>query len=162
MKKLNKKQLQKLRSESKNWTSKEWEEYLQTIEHQRSESLIHPKKYEELKEENPFLFKNHEKNNLNYELILKLKKALETLTFKQKKVIKMLFWDNFTESEIAKKLGKSRSSIRNTKTQGLQRLKLKLGTLSPYIEGKSLFDSLQSLSKINSSNPKKEGESYVA
>ncbi len=166
MEKLNKKQLANLRSESKGWTHNKWEEYLQTLEHQRSESLIHPVKYEELKEENPFLWEDYEKSDENNDLILKLKEAFKNLTFKQKKVLKMLFWDNLIDEEIAEKMGTSRRAIRNIKTQGLQRLKSILVPLSPYIEGGSVSDALKSISKTNSCDsffkPQKEGENYVA
>ncbi len=170
MEKLSKKQLQKLRTKSKNWTSEKWEEYLQTLEVECSETLIHPYKYEELMEENPFLWEDYEKNNSNDEIISHLKKALKTLTPRQKKVIKMLFWDNLTGREIAIKLRRSRRTIRSIKDQGLQKLKKyfcnKVSPLSLYIEGESLSDALKSISKTNSSDSffelKNKGENDVA
>ncbi len=78
----------------------------------------------------------------------------------------MLFWDNLIDEEIAKKMDCSRRTIRDIKTQGLQRIKSKLPPLSPYIEGGSLSDALKSISKTNSIYSffelKNKGESYVA
>ena len=51
---MNQKELRTLRAKSKNWSQEEWERYLQTLEHERSESLI-SYKHETFIEENPFI-----------------------------------------------------------------------------------------------------------
>ena len=136
---MNQKELRALKAQSKKWTPREWEEYLQTLEVERSEMLVHPRRYERLKAKNPFLWEKHKKKENLKELSKTIKKALNKLTPKQRKVIKMIFWERLSEREIAKKLGRSPSAIHERKVLSLQRLKEEIlalnPSMSPYIGG---------------------------
>ena len=134
---MNKKELRTLKAKSKNWSPDKWEKYLQTLEHERSESLMSPKKYEKQKEKNPFLWEDFLPKDKPDDLKQVLKRALNKLTFKQKKVIEMIFFEGLSEGQVAKKLGRSTSTVKSRKRQALQKLKLHfLGSIpptSPYI-----------------------------
>ena len=166
---MNKKQLKALRKESRKWSKEEWEAYLKTIEHERSETLMSPKKLNKLQEKNPFLWDSCMHEDRDTDLNLTLKKALNRLTLQQKKVLKLFFWDNLTEDEIGLKMNRSRSTVRNLKAKGLKALRKNLeakgGTLSPYIEGNFFVRPLNAISKSNGtaiSNHTKKGKKYVA
>lgn len=173
MKELTKKEFRVLRAKSKKWAPREWEDYLQTLEIKRSENLIHPKNYEKLRNKNLFLQESLDKCKERSSLLSQLKRALNKLTFKQKTVIKMIFWEGLSEREIADKLCLSTSSVRDRKVQALQKLKVhflgSIPTASPYIgakkESELFFDALKSISKtqfFESISEPKKGDSHVA
>ena len=126
-----------MRRISKNWSRKDWEEYLKTLEVERSETLVSPQRYDELREGNTFLWKNDSPQTKLYR-INAMREALESLPRTQKGVLKMTFWHGVTEREIAKKFKMSKTWVRKQKIQGLKALKLimmqRMVTTSPYIE----------------------------
>ncbi len=167
---MNKKELEVLRRKSKKWSPQEWESYLKAIEVERSESLISPKKHEKLqKKDNLFLWSDDVSEEKSDEFKVLAKKALNQLTFKQRTVIKMIFWDGLSEKEISKKLCLSTSSVRDRKAQGLQKVRAYfkgfIPTVSPYIGAKKTSNALKPISQASLSHAifaSKKGRHHVA
>lgn len=129
---MNKKELKKLKTASRKWSPAQWETYLESLEHKGSESYIH---YSRL-ENRPYkpLWETSQSKYTHY--IPLLKNAMKRLTPKQRKVIRLTYWEGLSERDIAVKLSLSRSGAKKRKTLALQRLrkefKAKEVTSSPY------------------------------
>lgn len=119
MDKLRAEEKQSLRVASKKWTQDQWEDYLSSLESGRTETLISPTKYNELIESEEWLWKESRgMNKKNIDLSL-----LKKLTFKQQKVIKMIFWGGFSEKEISKKIRVTTSAVHFRKVRALRALR---------------------------------------
>ncbi len=132
-------EIKRIKKESQTWTKEKWEDYLSSLEVERTESLIDPFKLEEFKEEDSlFHFEKDEGDHL--EDVVSLKRALKSLTFKQKSVIQMVFYEGLTEREISKKLNISSSAVNKRKRKAIQSLRRNLTPMgvsaSPIVRGK--------------------------
>ena len=134
---MTKKELRRLRRVSRHWSKEEWKKYLKTLEKGTSESLIHPKRYEKLKNRNIFLWEPHKSRYAPY--IPLLRRALKKLTLKQREAIKLIFWEGLSYRSIASKMNLTPSAIVKEKTLAIQRLRKEFRAYgvyaSPYIVG---------------------------
>ncbi len=132
---MNKKDLRKLRRASKKWNNFKWEEYLKSIEYKPKESFIRPKQLESTFYR-PLWEKSFKTKYRPY--IPLLKRAMKKLTPKQRKTLKLLFWEGLSERALALKLNLSKSGVRKRKDLAIQRLRKEFHdhgvTTSPYVE----------------------------
>lgn len=107
----------------KNWTPADWENYLSEIEVGLKEALISQVTYQRCLEnqtESLFALSEHD---CPKELRDMVRKAMQTLSANQNKIIKLVFWNRLSEREIATQMGISRSSVKTTKARALKKLK---------------------------------------
>jgi RNA polymerase sigma factor (sigma-70 family) len=114
---LSKKELSSLRKESKNWSSKQWEEYLQSIECPRSESLLDPKQYKDLIETTELQYQSTEESDGCLDEILDL------LPKGEKKALELIYWDDLSQREAAKVMGIERANLRSKISRALAKIK---------------------------------------
>ena len=132
IKKMTKNEIRKLnntqiKKKSKHWTRSDWEHYLaRTIDKEMDyrETTVKLKFYNRIKEVRPFPWASQSGSAPEQEELVR--HAINALPNKQKRVIEMFFFEGFTGAEIAKKLKRSRITVRHRKTQGLRGLKCAL------------------------------------
>ncbi len=108
-----------LKSISKSWTRKTWEEYLDYIETPRTESILDEDHYTGLAEKLKYSFEQVDDCDLQGELSL----ALINLTDKQREILEFIFWDGLTTRDIGFKLNISSAAVQKIKDRALISLK---------------------------------------
>jgi DNA-binding CsgD family transcriptional regulator len=109
-----------LKIESKSWSEKTWAEYLKTIETPMSESLI-SNFIHQLDQQTESLF---DRAQIRTDLLLveHVRRGLNSLTAKQRSIVRMVFWENKSEREIASEFRTSRSTVKVQKKRSLLKL----------------------------------------
>lgn len=117
-----------LREISKNWNSETWEQFLvETVEGSNSylrEDLISPYSYNcALEEMNESIWQcsSSPESDDTCELVRRI--CRDGLTPKQQYIIRMIFWDGFSERKIAEVMNISRSTVVVQKKRGLNKIK---------------------------------------
>ena len=114
---------------SKGWNQKTWEEYLSWLELPLRESQLCPEAFQEMAEkmEESVFSLSASKNWLpEQDSKLYAEALLNKLTPKQKTVLKMIFWEEKTEREIAAHLGIARGTVSDIKNRALLKIKSSL------------------------------------
>lgn len=124
-----------LRSVSATWTPKQWEDYLvKNVEGSSSyqrEALVLPEIYDLLCEELPEE-KETEQVHFSEETAASIRKqCCNHLSETQQRIIKLAFWDEQPDQEVADIMGISRSSVRTQKHRAIRKLRRVLGGVSP-------------------------------
>ena len=125
---LNKKRFLKndyqLKKISKDWDEKTWEDYLSSLESERSESLIDPDLYDLLKEEFPCPKYEFIPDSRRTKKLKKLlKNALHRLSEKQQKIIFFIFFEGLSTRETALKMNISHTGVLKLRDRALNSLK---------------------------------------
>ena len=126
----------KLKLISKGWNQKTWEEYLSWFEWPLQESQLSPEVYQEMAEkmeESVFSLSASKSWLPDQDSKLYAEALLNKLTPKQKTVLKMIFWEEKTEREIAAHLGIARGTVNDIKNRALLKLKSSLAGSTPYL-----------------------------
>lgn len=116
-----------LREISKNWSTDTWEQFLlETVECQASdyrEDLIHPRNYDRrLEEMTESVWQcSTDRSETIGELVRRL--CRDHLSPKQQYIVRMIFWDGFTERKIADVMNISRSTVVVQKRRALSKIK---------------------------------------
>jgi DNA-directed RNA polymerase specialized sigma subunit len=112
-----------LKEVSKNWNLNDWNEYLKTIEGTQSEKLF-AKKNNKLQRGNvtDSVFCLSSDYQLKKEHRRLIRRVLKTLTKMQRKVLKKIIFDDFSQAEIALNLNISEPAIFYHKEAALKRL----------------------------------------
>lgn len=116
-----------LREISKNWSAETWEQFLlETVECQASdyrEDLIHPRSYDRrLEEMTESVWQcSTDRSETIGELVRRL--CRDHLSPKQQYIVRMIFWDGFTERKIADVMNISRSTVVVQKRRALSKIK---------------------------------------
>ncbi len=108
-----------LKSISKFWNQKTWEDYLDFIETPRTESILEEEHYTGLAEKLKYTIEQEEDRDLQSELSL----ALINLTEKQREILEFIFWDGLTTRDIGFKLSISSAAVQKIKDRALISLK---------------------------------------
>lgn len=124
------------------WSPEIWERYLSWFENQtgqRSESLVLPKKYDQIceaQEESIFVFSQ---GNADDDLRGLVSEYLKTLTHLQRRVIEMIFWDGRSTRNVAQELGIRHQSVAKLKKRALNKIKdlLREGATSRIMRGET-------------------------
>lgn len=108
------------------WSAATWEKYLkwyEDLEGQRAESVVPPKKYDDIcnnLEESIFVYAESSSNQDLRELV---GEYLKSLSNKQQLVLNMIFWKGRSERYVAKSLKMDPASVHRTKIRALNKIK---------------------------------------
>ena len=109
-----------LKETSKNWSQDNWEAYLKWSETPLSESLMAQGSFIEMADSSQAkIFENIEQCT-PISLKNKVANFLELLTPRQREILRMIFWENKSEREIAAHLKISRSTVKQLKKRVLR------------------------------------------
>lgn len=111
------------------WSALEWEQYLEEIEVSLKESQISTYEFDAIAEGNNISeeFKkmpSHVECSYARNIILK---AVNQLSKRQKVIIKLLFWENLSQAEVARRLKINRSAVHSSKEKAIEKLREKFG-----------------------------------
>jgi RNA polymerase sigma factor (sigma-70 family) len=126
-----------LRELTPNWDTETWERYLAWYEAPRSESLLPPRRYDQICEEATESIFVRAQSHADGDLRSRIGKYLATLTGQQRQVTELIFWHGRSERYVADKLGISQQSVHRLKQRSLKRIKhlLKEGVASRIMRG---------------------------
>lgn len=136
--------VEELKRISLSWNKKTWESYLQWKESPQNEVILqNPLSVEDLSvgDFTGMLFGFSEQSDYPVLGRIVVQQTINKLTQRQKKIIKMRFWEGKNICEISRELGVSRRSIRVSMDQGLSKMK-------KIIESGEIIDKIQSISPL--------------
>jgi RNA polymerase sigma factor (sigma-70 family) len=118
----------KLTEVSKLWNAETWETFLnKTVDKSlsRYEKLIPGYRYDlELEEISETIWADKETQSSAVEWHETIRRLIKDhLTFDQQKIIKLIFWNDFSEQDVAKRFGVSRATVMTQKRRALSKLK---------------------------------------
>lgn len=124
------------------WSAETWEKYLtwfESLEGQRAESLLPPRRYIEICESQPESIFVFAQSNADDDLRALVSQYLLTLTEQQQRVIEMIFWDGRSERFVSQTLGINRGSVHRLKIRAINKIKdlLKRGCSSRIMRGEN-------------------------
>lgn len=133
-----------LKTITPNWSPETWETYLIWFENQkgqRAESLVSPRRYNEVcesQEESIFVYAQ---SNADDDLRSVVSEYLNTLTDQQRRVVEMIFWEAKSAREVAQTLGIRHQSILRLKKRALNKINrlLKGGASSRIMRGEDFI-----------------------
>ena len=111
-----------LKKISKSWNAETWEKYLNWCESPLKEAQISTKGYD-------FMAENLEESVfisapiIDYEAKSIVQNLLKHLTIRQRQILELIYYKNYSEREIANKLNISRSVVKSTKKKALTKLR---------------------------------------
>lgn len=126
-----------LRELSSSWDANTWERYLAWYETPRSESLLPPRRYDQVCEVTTETIFARAQSSAGVGLKRRVDKYLASLTGQQREVVQLIFWHGRSERYVAEKLGISQQSVHRLKQRSLKRIKhlLKEGVASRIVSG---------------------------
>lgn len=108
------------------WDTKTWEKYLSwldKIESRTNETLLHPRKYDELCDETKeSIFVNAE-SGADDDLRKFVAKYLMRLTPQQRRVLELIFWEGQSERDVAELLGIKQQSVHDVKKRAFNKIR---------------------------------------
>jgi RNA polymerase sigma factor (sigma-70 family) len=128
---------------SKGWSSKTWEKYLNWYETPLQEAQISTKAYDFISDNlEESVFKTS--HVIDYKAKSIVQNLLKHLTIKQRQILELIYYKNYTEREIANKFNISRSVVKSTKKKALTKLRqlnIKQLCLLKYLDKKIISPS---------------------
>lgn len=116
-----------LKQISKSWSAHTWEEYLRSLEVNHREIMTSKydqilKLYENSNAHMPEDVEDSETSAQNK----KLHWAMSLLTEKQRTILQLIYWEGYSESEVADQLGTARGTVNTLKERAIRHLKMLL------------------------------------
>lgn len=105
---------------SKAWDIETWNRYLSTMDTSTLESILPSTTYLRLIEMQPDKISEIEPEINQSRRKQKVREKVERLPMRQRKIVKLLFWEDLSEREVAKKLQISRSTVKTQKRRALE------------------------------------------
>jgi len=81
--------------------------------------------------EHPSLFANLQTEMLQFDVIKRMKTALELLDGKQRKAIELAYFEGMSQTEIAERMGQPLGTVKTWVRRALQQLREELGGVAP-------------------------------
>ncbi len=135
-----------LREISKNWTTNIWESFLsETVDRSQTEKLVSPKAYQAIVEEmiEPVWVDLDEADPLDTKVRAQVRRAMRSyLTHQQQIIIRLIYWEDQSNREIAKSMGVTETQVRVQKRRSLNKLEDLLErhiSFFPCVKGKNDF-----------------------
>ena len=108
----------------KRWSTKEWDTYLKNFETQITENPIDPNNIQYCTNDTiASFFMTVTESDQHPALSQAARICINSLPSKQKQIVRMIFWENMTQTEAAKKLGISRSAVQTSLRRAKDSLK---------------------------------------
>lgn len=104
------------------WDAETWERYLAWYETPRAESLVSPRKYDQICEEATDSIFVNAQSNADDDLKNRVSVYLAGLTEQQRQVIDMIFWHGRSERFVARALGINQKSVHRLKFRALKKI----------------------------------------
>ncbi len=127
---------------SKTWSAQTWEAYLTWYQMPRAESLVSPRRYDQLREQTTESLFGIAQSNADDALKDRISVYLDGLTEQQRQVIEMVFWQGRSERYVAHELGIRQQSVHRLKNRSLKKIRdllregvvsrIKRGEISPF------------------------------
>jgi|GEM_PF-3777949 len=108
---------------SRNWTTEQWERYLQKAEGSLKEDLISEDHYDRIAESSEVSIFDYAQTTASPAIVERVQIAIEGLTTRQRQVVELIFFKLKSEREAALELGIDRSSIRKHKRKAIKNLR---------------------------------------
>lgn len=129
----------KLKEISRDWTPAQWEEYLVTLEGPGKEDLIHPDRYDRLRERAEYGVFDLAQTKASPELNKRIRTLVKQLTGRQQEVIELIFFRSKSSREVSLALGIAQSTVRDLKRKAIKNIRRMIvgGTLTfPLVKGR--------------------------
>ena len=117
-----------LKIRSRSWSPATWEEYLSSLDSPETESLLpnfdrllHQYGVQNAVDPSESYFESEVNNNST-----EIRQAMRKLTRKERRVIRLLYWNGLTDGEIATKLKLAKTTVQATRRRALKKMEKEL------------------------------------